>query len=75
MVPIVDGLAEEFEGRMAVVSLDVADPANQGFQQEAGVRGHPSFAVLDAGSQVVAQYVGPQSAETLRAAMTAALDP
>jgi thioredoxin-like negative regulator of GroEL len=74
MMPIVNGLAEEFEGRMAVVSLELGVPANQAFQQEVGARGHPSFVVLDTGGQVVAQYVGPQSAEMLRAAMMAALE-
>jgi thioredoxin-like negative regulator of GroEL len=74
MMPIVDGLEQEFEGRMVVAGLNLAVPANQEFQQQLGVRGHPSFVVLDAGGRVVEQYVGQQSADTLRTAMMAALE-
>jgi thioredoxin-like negative regulator of GroEL len=75
MMPIVDGLTEEFDGRMAVVRLNLDVPANQEFQQQLTMmRAHPLFIVLDAGGQVVAQYVGQQSEDQLRAAMTAALE-
>jgi thioredoxin-like negative regulator of GroEL len=75
MMPIVDGLTEEFDGRMAVVRLNLDVPANQEFQQQLTMmRAHPLFIVLDARGQVVAQYVGQQSEDQLRAAITAALE-
>jgi thioredoxin-like negative regulator of GroEL len=69
MMPIVDGLEAEFAGQVAVVRLNVAVPANEALQQSYGLRGHPAFAVLDRNNQVVARFMGPQTAATLRQAM------
>lgn len=71
MAPIVNGLEAEFAGAVAVVRLDADDPANAGLLREYEVRGHPAFVMLDAPGRVVDRYFGPQTAETLRAAMQA----
>ena len=71
MMPIVDGLNEDFEGRVSVVQLDAAQPANAGLQVELGLRGHPSFAVLDSEGRVVQRFFGPQTAMVLRESMEA----
>lgn len=70
MTPIVDGLAEEFEGEVKVIQLDASQPENTQLQADYGVRGHPSFVVLDGNGQVTLTLLGPQSAETLRQAMS-----
>jgi thioredoxin-like negative regulator of GroEL len=73
MTPIVDGLEAEFEGRVAVVRLDAADPEVVAVQAGYGQRGHPSFVVLDADGQIVASFIGTSPAETLREALNQAL--
>lgn len=69
MMPIVDGLEEEFAGRVAVARLNANEGTNTQLQRELGVQGHPSFVVLDGGSAVTDRFFGPQDEETLRAAM------
>jgi len=71
MTPIVNGLEREFEGRLTVIRLDANVPANERLQLSYGMRGHPTFLVLNETGDVSAQYFGRQTAETLREAMTA----
>lgn len=73
MMPIVDGLESEFVGEVTISRLNAAEPANVQLQQEYGLRGHPSFAVLDGDGRVVQVFIGPQTEETLRAALAAVL--
>lgn len=61
-----NGVQKEFEGRVTVVSLNVADPDNLLIQQGYGLRGHPSAVVIDANNEVTARYFGPVDEETLR---------
>jgi hypothetical protein len=75
MAPIVDGLEEEFNGRVTVSRLDAAQPANAELESHYGLRGHPAFAVLDAQNQVHQLFFGPQAEETLRQAMAAVAEP
>jgi thioredoxin-like negative regulator of GroEL len=70
MTPIVNGLAQEFDGQVAVHQLNAAGPANIQVQSEYGLRGHPSFVVLDADGRSVQTFLGPQTKETLRQAIT-----
>jgi hypothetical protein len=70
MRPIVDGLAVEFAQRVNVTPLDAALPANERLQAGYGLRGHPAFVALDAAGSVTERFVGPQTAATLRAALT-----
>lgn len=69
MIPIVDGLGVEFEGKVSVVQLNAVQKANTKLQNRLGLRGHPSFAVLDGNGSVVQQFFGPQAEATLREAM------
>ena len=70
-MPIVDGLEEQFAGQVAVNRLNVNEGTNSELQSEYGLRGHPSFVVLDGDGAVAERYFGPQDEETLRAAMAA----
>jgi thioredoxin-like negative regulator of GroEL len=74
MTPIVNGLAAEFEGQVTIHQLDAADPANVQLQSEYGLRGHPSFVVLDADGRSVQTFLGPQSEEALRQAITSVVE-
>ena len=72
MMPIVDGLSEEFEGPegpVSVVQLNAALPANAKLQADFGLTGHPSFVVLDMDDQIIYRYFGPQPENLLREAM------
>jgi len=71
MMPIVNGLQEEFEGRVSTHQLDASEAANAKLQSDLGLRGHPSFAVLDADSQVSERFFGPLTEVVLRQAMEA----
>lgn len=68
-MPIVDGLEEEFKGKVAVSRLDAAQPENARLQRQYGVRGHPSFVFLDMDGQIVVSFLGPQAEFVLRLAM------
>jgi hypothetical protein len=73
MTPIVDGLGQDFEGRMAVFQLDAGQTNYASFQASFGLGGHPSFAVLDKNNRITQRYFGPQSEIILREAMEIAL--
>lgn len=70
-MPIVNGLEEEFAGRVALQRLDANDSANVPLQATYEVRGHPSFVVLDESGEVMKRFLGPQDEATLRTAMQA----
>jgi thioredoxin-like negative regulator of GroEL len=74
MEPIVNGLEQEFSGQLQVMRLDADDPVNEQLMQDLGLRGHPSFAVIDAQGNITARFFGPQSAETLREALQNVLE-
>jgi protein-disulfide isomerase-like protein with CxxC motif len=74
MMPIVNGLEAEFEGKVAAIQLNAAQEANERLQTQWGLRGHPTFAVIDANDNLVQQFFGPQAEATLRAAMEAVMD-
>lgn len=69
MTPIVDGLEDEFVGAVSVVRLDADEPVNAQIQTRLGVRGHPSFAVLDSEGMVAQRFLGPQTVGVLHEAM------
>ena len=69
MMPIVDGLGEDFEGRVPTFQLDAAQASNARLQADWGLSGHPSFAILDKNGQITRRYFGPQSEKLLREAM------
>jgi hypothetical protein len=69
MMPIVDRLEETFEGQVSIVRLDAGQPASLELQDRWGLRGHPSFAVLDGEGQVAERFFGPQSEGLLRQSM------
>ncbi|MEW5987553.1 MAG: thioredoxin family protein [Chloroflexota bacterium] len=71
MDPIVNGVEAEFAGQVKVIRLNVNEPANQQLQAHYTLRGHPTFVVLDYGGNVSQRFIGPQTAEVLRAAMAA----
>jgi thioredoxin-like negative regulator of GroEL len=73
MSPIVDGLESDFAGQVRVLQLDANEIENAQLQQQYGLRGHPTFALLDPSGRPVQTFVGPQTEEILREAITAVI--
>jgi len=73
MTPIVDGLESDFSGQVRVLQLNADETENIQLQQQYGLRGHPTFAVLDRNGRVVQTFIGPQAEEVLREAITAVI--
>jgi len=71
MTPIVDGLESEFAGQAGVLQLNANEVENGNLQQQYGLRGHPTFVVLDADKLPVETFIGPQTEEALREAISA----
>ena len=69
MTPIVNGLEAEFSNEINIERLDASKAENVELMQEYGVRGHPSFVLLDKNGRVVQTFFGPQDEETLRTAI------
>lgn len=72
-MPIVNGLDEEFEGRVSTYQLNAAQEANEKLQNQWDLRGHPTFALIDVNNSVVQRLFGPQPEAVLREAMEALL--
>lgn len=68
-----NGLEEEFGDEIEFVRLNAAEPEVVQLQQGYGLRGHPSVAILGNSDEVAVLYFGPETAETLRADLTAVL--
>lgn len=66
-----NGLESDFEGRAAVMQLDANVAENATLQQQYGMRGHPTFVVLDVNGQPAQTFIGPQTEEVLQEALTA----
>lgn len=73
MTPIVDGLESEFAGQARVLQLNADEAENVQLQQQYGLRGHPTFALLDRNGRVVQTFIGPQAEEVLHEALTAVI--
>jgi thioredoxin-like negative regulator of GroEL len=73
MMPIVDGLEREFMDQAAVLQLDANEAENGRLQQQFGMRGHPSFVVLDGDGRALQTFIGPQTEEILHEALTTAV--
>ena len=71
MNPIVDGIESEFTGEVAVIRLNAIGTEMTQLMNSYGVRGHPSFVVLDGNNEVTERFTGPQTEETLRTAIAA----
>lgn len=68
-MPIVDGLEDEFNGKANVYKLNALETKNAELMTQYGLRGHPTFALLDSDGRVRQTFIGPQSEEVLREAL------
>jgi len=75
MAPIVHGLEAKYSGKIDFYFLDADDPATQVFQQQFGFRVQPEFYLVNGKGEVMQQWVGAVSAETLETAFAQVLAP
>ena len=64
-----NGLGEDFAGKVTVLRLDATVEMNAKLQSQWGLIGHPTFAVLDADEKLLFTFFGPQQETTLREAL------
>ena len=69
-----NGLEIEYGSKVDFQSLDASLPENLDVQASYGVRGHPTFVILDENGEITASFIGPQDQAVLRGAITAVLD-
>jgi hypothetical protein len=66
MQPIVNGLQADFAGRLVVERLDANTDMGRNAMNAYGLRGHPSYALVDSEGTVQWTSFGPLSVEQLR---------
>ncbi len=73
MKPIVHGLEARYTDRMQFTYLDIDDPNTFELKQALGYRVQPHFFLLDAGGNVIQQWLGAVSEADFVAAFEKAL--
>jgi thioredoxin-like negative regulator of GroEL len=73
MKPIVDGLEQEYAGQVAIVRLDIDDPATAEAKATYGFRYQPYYVLLDVDGDVVDSWLGRQDKGVFDAAFVAVL--
>ena len=68
-----NGLEIEYGSKVDFQSLDASLTGNLQIQASYGLRGHPTFAILDENGKVTASFIGPQDQAVLREAITAVI--
>ena len=69
-----NGLENEFAGDAKVIQLNANEAENARLQQQFGMRGHPTFAIIDTTGRPAQTFIGPQTTEVLREALTAVIE-
>jgi hypothetical protein len=75
MAPVVHGLEQEWGQRIRFVYLDIDDPLTDPFKEALGYFVQPHYFLLDGEGEIIAQWLGPVSAEDLEAAFLSVTGP
>lgn len=67
--PVVDGIAEDFRGRLTVIRLNVQDPVGRALAAEYAFRVTPTFILLDAQGKEVWRTMGAVYPEEVQRAL------
>jgi len=73
MEPVVNGLEESYQGRIAFRSLNAAGPDGQRAFNAYGLPGHPGFVLIDSSGEVLWKGFGQLSAESIQKQLDAFL--
>lgn len=69
MMPIVNGLKEEFDGQIAFEQHNAGTPEGRVVMEALSLRGHPSFAILGSNGNVLWTSTGQLPTEVLHQAI------
>lgn len=69
MEPIVNGLSQEYSGRMAFERRNASEEQVKRTMDRYGVRGHPGFVIAAPGGESLWIQFGPSEEEPLRRAI------
>lgn len=69
MTPIVDGLAIEYGDQVIFKRVNAAEGEGPAIMQGYRIQGHPTILIFDDQGQETQRIVGPQSQETVTAAL------
>jgi len=72
--PKVDALERDLEGQAEVLRLNVKEDVGRALAGRWGIRGVPTFVVLDGAGEVAYAGAGAPDVEAIKAAVTAAVD-
>jgi len=72
MAPIIEKLADEYEGKIKIGKMSVEDPANQALAAQMNIRGIPAFKIFKDG-KVINEFVGMVGEAGLREKIEAVL--
>ena len=71
MNPVVNGLQQEYDGRVTFTLVDIDDPNSKELKQKYGFRAQPYFVLLDGDGNVVKTWFGLVPVEEFRSAFDA----
>ena len=74
MQPIVNGLEAEFDGEIAFERRNADTEAGQASLRAYGLRGHPSYVILDENGESLWSAMGVLEADVLRQQIRQSLD-
>ncbi len=73
MQPIVNGFQTEYKGQLVFEQIDANQEIGQQRLRAYGLRGHPSYVIIDARGAILWSATGQLPAEILRAQLQAAV--
>ncbi len=73
MQPIVNGLQSDYKGQLVFEQIDANQEIGQQRLREYGLRGHPSYVIIDAKGAVLWSGTGQLPADLLQAQLQAAV--
>ncbi len=65
MAPVLDELAADMDAKLKIVKVDTENPENKALASEYNIQSIPNLKLFK-GSEVIAEYVGMQSKESLK---------
>ncbi|MBP8107671.1 MAG: hypothetical protein KAZ38_08655 [Caldilineaceae bacterium] len=73
MLPIVNGLETDYKGQLAFEQIDANQEIGQQRMRDYGLRGHPSYVIIDAKGAILWSATGQLPEEMIRAQLQAAV--
>ncbi|MCX6793386.1 MAG: thioredoxin [Candidatus Falkowbacteria bacterium] len=72
MIPVLDDLADEFEGKITIAKLNIDEPAHRALAIDFQIQSIPSLKLFK-GGKIIKDYLGYKSADDFSDELTSAL--